>query len=138
MSVCFPIFAEIEVQGYQMYPGTEKSPGLKHTFGPGLHLIAGVNGLGKSTLLLLLYHAIVGPTAIRNDDFGVPRPEVVPARFSDRFRRRVPDGARDAWLRVRFTIGSDEYVVHRSLYDLSLTEWSFNGSNQVPDEEIYT
>ena len=121
-----------------MYPGTERSPGLKHTFIPGLHLVAGVNGLGKSTLLFILYHALIGPAAIRNDDFGVPQPEVVPGRYSDRFRRRVPDGGRDAWVYLAFRVGPDEYVVRRSLYNLILTEWQFNGATQAPDEVTYT
>lgn len=138
MSVRYPIFIEVEVRGYQMYPGTEGSPGLRHTFSPGLHLIAGVNGLGKSTLLLLLYHALVGPAAIRNDEFGVPQPEVVPGRYADRFRRRVPDGGRHASVRLRFKIGLHEYVVRRSLYSLALIEWEFNDATLTPDEDAYT
>lgn len=138
MRVRFPIFREIEVQGYQMYPGTERLPGLKHIFSPGLHLVAGVNGLGKSTLLLLLYHALVGPAAIRNDDFGAPQPEVVPSRYADRFRRRVPDGGRHAWVHLTFKIGPAEYVVRRSLYNLALTEWQFNGTIQATSEDTYT
>jgi hypothetical protein len=120
-----------------MYPGTEESPGLKHTFDPGLHLIAGVNGLGKSTLLLLLYHAMVGPAAIDGDNFGAPQPEVVTGRYGDRFRRRVPDGAREAWIHLSFAIGHDEYVVRRSLYNLALTDWRFNGATQAVDEKLY-
>jgi hypothetical protein len=135
--VRFPIFGEVDIQGYRMYPGTDESPGLAHTFGPGLHLIAGVNGLGKSTLLLLLYHAIVGPTSIDGDNFGVPQPEVITGRLADRFRRRVPDGAREAWIHLTFKIGHDEYVVRRSIYNLALTDWRFNGATQAVDEQLY-
>lgn len=121
-----------------MYPGTESSPGLKHILSPGLHLIAGVNGLGKSTLLLLLYHSMVGPAAIRNDDFGVPQPEVVLGRYADRFRRRVPDGGREAWIRLLFKIGSHDYVVRRSLYNLALTEWQLDGTPRETKEDTYS
>jgi hypothetical protein len=121
-----------------MYPGTEAAPGLQHPLGPGLQLVAGVNGLGKSTVLLMLYHGLVGPASIRNDDFGVPQPEIVARRYADRFRRRVADGAKAAWVRLKFKIGDDSYEVRRSLYDLSLTAWSLNGAPQNLNDDLYT
>ena len=38
---------------------------------------------------------------------------------------------------VGLAVGLDEYVVRRSLYDLSVLEWSFNGATQAPDENVY-
>jgi hypothetical protein len=96
MSVRLPVYTYIGVDGFQMYPGTAQEPGIHHELKPGLHLVAGVNGLGKSTFLFLLYNGLVGPAAIRNDDFGVPLPEIAPKRDVERFRRRVADGARSA------------------------------------------
>lgn len=137
MTIKLPNLSEFEVRGYQMYPGHGDEQGFKHQFTPGLHLVAGVNGLGKSTLLLMLYHGIVGPASVRNDDFGVPRPEIIPHRFADRFRRRVADGAKSASLSLTFDIGSERFQVTRSLYDLSISEWRLNGASQVLDEAIY-
>jgi hypothetical protein len=138
MTINLPIYLRIEVDGYQMYPGTADSPGLAHTLTPGLHLVAGVNGLGKSTVLLMLYHGLVGPASVRNDDFGVPQPEIVPRRFSERFRRRVADGARSARLSLLFAIGKDQFKISRSLYDLSIEQWELNGTAQLTDEDTYT
>ena len=121
-----------------MFPGSEGNQGLSHELTPGLHLVAGVNGLGKSTLLLMLYHGIVGPASIRNNDYGVPQPEIVPQNFSERFRRRVADTARSARLSLSFSIGKDDFEISRSLYDLSIKEWELNGSTQVVDGSTYT
>lgn len=137
MSVRLPIYNYIAVKGYQMYPGTPGEPGIEHEFTPGLHLVAGVNGLGKSTFLLILYHGLVGPAAIKKDDFGVPEPEIAARRDADRFRRRVADGAKDARTELHFTIGHDKYDVSRSLHDLSLTSWKLNGAEQALDDNIY-
>lgn len=137
LGVQLPIYTAIAVEGYQMYPGNPAYPGIRHEFVPGLHLIAGVNGLGKSTFLLMLYHGLVGPAAIRNDDFGVPMPEVIARRDADRFRRRVADGAKAATVSVGFTIGDDGYIISRSLHDLSLASWHLNSIAQNVDEENY-
>ena len=138
MTINLPIYRQVEVDGYQMFPGLEGSRGLSHTLTPGLHLVAGVNGLGKSTLLLMLYHGIVGPASIRNEDYGVPRPEIVQQRFSERFRQRVADGARSALLSLSFSVGTDDFEISRSLYDLSIKEWGLNGTAQAIDEDTYT
>jgi hypothetical protein len=137
MAIKLPIYRHVHVDGYQMFPGTHDHPGLVHAFTPGLHLVAGVNGLGKSTVLLMLYHGLVGPASVRNDDFGVPQPEIVPQRFSDRFRRRVADGARSSNLSLSFAIGQDEFKISRSLYDLSIRSWELNGAAQNIDERTY-
>ena len=120
-----------------MFPGQEDGAGLKHTFVPGLNLVAGVNGLGKSTVLLALYHGIVGPASIRNDDYGVPRPDIVHQRISDCFRKRVADGARSASLKVNFSIGKEHFEVCRSLHDLSMKNWFVNGSPQPTEKNHY-
>jgi hypothetical protein len=137
MSVRLPIYTYIGVDEYQMYPGSADEPGIHHDLTPGLHLVAGVNGLGKSTFLFLLYNGLVGPAAIRGDDFGVPLPELAPRRDAERFRRRVADGARNARVEVHFSIGEDRFEVTRSLHDLSLASWKFNGAEQDLDDDIY-
>lgn len=138
MSVRLPIYTYAGVDDFQMYPGTPSSKGIHHEFTPGLHLIAGVNGLGKSTFLLILYHGLMGPAAIRNDDFGVPMPDVIARRDADRFKRRVADAAKSAVAVVHFSIGDNKFEVSRSLHDLSLLAWTLNGASQVLDDAVYT
>ena len=138
MTIHFPVYRHVKVDDYQMYPGIEGAGGISHSLIHGLHLVAGVNGLGKSTFLLMLYHGIVGPAAIRNDDFGVPQPETIPQRLADRFRRRVPDGARAATLTLRFSIGAHTFEIVRSLHDLSIQQWTLDDVLQEADENNYT
>jgi DNA repair exonuclease SbcCD ATPase subunit len=47
----FPIIKSLQITDYGMYPGTPQRPGLHVDFEPGLTLILGANGLGKSTLV---------------------------------------------------------------------------------------
>ena len=138
MTVHFPVYRHIQVDDYQLYPGSQGVGGISHSLTHGLHLVAGVNGLGKSTLLLMLYHGIVGPAAIRNDDFGVPQPETIPQRLVDRFRRRVADGARTASLTLHFSIGSHQFEIVRCLHDLSIQRWTLDDVLQETDENDYT
>jgi hypothetical protein len=100
-------------------------------------LVAGVNGLGKTTLLLLLFHGVVGATSVRNDDFSLPRLELVRGRTADRFKKRVADGAKNGSLALSFSIGGNAFVVERDLSSLRLANWTLNGANQALDDDIY-
>ncbi len=57
----FPIFNRLTVTAYGLYPGSKSSPNLDVTFQPGLTLILGANGLGKTTLVTMLYRMCTGP-----------------------------------------------------------------------------
>ena len=57
----FPQFKKLEVNGFGLYPGTHENPGLTIDFQPGLTLILGANGLGKTTLITILYRLLTGP-----------------------------------------------------------------------------
>ena len=123
-----------------MYPGSEGSLGIAHEFIPGLHLIAGVNGLGKSTFLLMLYRGLIGDAAVKNNDYGAPKPELARSKAtkeSRTFAARVADGAKEATLELGFQIGDDHFSVHRSLSDLKIQSWSFNSQVQQAEEETY-
>jgi DNA repair exonuclease SbcCD ATPase subunit len=51
----FPILEELVISGYGLFPGMTDSGGLRVTFRPGLTLILGANGLGKTTLITIWY-----------------------------------------------------------------------------------
>lgn len=59
--VSFPQVKRIEVTGYELYPGKDKIYLTQIPFDDGPWMILGVNGLGKSTLLMLLRFLLTGP-----------------------------------------------------------------------------
>ena len=62
----FPIIERLDVSNYGLYPGEANDPGLHATFSPGLTLVLGTNGLGKTTLISIMYRLLTGP-------FDIPR-----------------------------------------------------------------
>ena len=54
--VKFPQIERIDVRSYGLFPGRERG-GLAINLRPGLTLVVGANGLGKSTLVLMVYRS---------------------------------------------------------------------------------
>lgn len=134
MSIHFPVFQRLDVDGYRLYPGLPNSPGLHLDFTPGPWIVLGVNGLGKSTLLLILKHVLTGPARIRGAGFTGDRSDVLPVdqRF---FAVRVGDGAKAAVATAEIKFGAAVLKVRRRLSDLGLVEASVRGGQ---DEAVVT
>jgi energy-coupling factor transporter ATP-binding protein EcfA2 len=100
--VNFPIFQRLDISSYGLYPGSPDAaePGLHIEFRSGLTLILGANGLGKSTLISIMYRLLTGPFDIPGivgrTDLGTMKLAATPLARSDRttFAQRVVDGAR--------------------------------------------
>ncbi len=138
--VNFPVFETLKVDNYLLYPGAPvASPGLNITFTPGPWLVIGVNGLGKSTLLLMLRHVLTGPAKVRSAGFAGERSDLlqVDPRF---FAYRVLDGAKTATASITVRFGSAVLSVTRKLSDLSLVVASLeasDGAHPVATELTY-
>jgi predicted nucleic acid-binding Zn-ribbon protein len=120
--ICFPVLDTVSVSNFALYRGAPGAPvpGLHHTFKPGVNVIVGINGLGKTTLLNILLRAFTGPfDTPQGEELGEKRRRTVPA---DRqwFRRRVPDDAVNATVTVTFSIGKQNFELKRSLANLDL------------------
>jgi predicted ATPase len=50
----FPILHRFEIAGYQLFPG-RRGTGFAYEVKKGVTVIAGINGLGKTTLLNALF-----------------------------------------------------------------------------------
>ena len=117
--VAFPLIEYVSVQGYPLYPGYTSDHDLQLSLGPGPWIVLGVNGLGKSTLLLLMRYLLTGAVRTRSAGFAGERDDLqaVANRF---FAMRVSGGADIAAGTIRVRIGRATLTVQRSLGNLSL------------------
>lgn len=141
----FPILKNLHVSGYGLYPGRAGDDGLVVEFAPGLTLVLGTNGLGKSTLVSILFRLLAGPFDIpglkERTQLGNVELEatLVRPRVRSMFAQRVADNAVDAKARLVFDIGSTSLVVERRLRDLSLLRFSIDGKDTPSlDEQTFT
>jgi predicted nucleic acid-binding Zn-ribbon protein len=132
--VSFPILERLDIDNYGLYPGSEKAgTGLHIEFGHGLTLVLGANGLGKTTLVSIIYRLLSGPFDISGLDtrseLGSRSLEARPLQGTSRtlFAQRVMDGARTSSAHITFRLGSSVIVVGRRLNDLALTKLSIDG-----------
>ncbi|MBO4640035.1 MAG: hypothetical protein J5710_09800 [Treponema sp.] len=120
-----PILDKITIYDYSLY----KCP-FEIDFSSKLNIIYGTNGVGKSTLLMIILFSIIGPykgttkTQIRLDK----RRDNRPLYYSDFFKDRMLDVSESARVVSEFHINKDKYKVTHSLFDCSLLEVIVNGS----------
>ncbi len=139
MTVHLPIIRRVQVTDYGLYPG-ENGKGIDWTVRKGVSVIAGVNGLGKTTLLNILFRALAGPKDWRIDEGPLGNLDRTLRKMRDTsyFRTRVLDGAVAATARVELSIGETRIVVARRLRDLRVVELSVDGKRVGATEEDYT
>lgn len=139
-----PVLQELTVKDYDLYPGNPHgSSGLHITFRPGLTLVLGANGLGKTTLVMLIYRMLTGPNDIpalssRNE---LGSADLTPTRLPSSMRRafasRVADAAVTANATLCFRLGKHKVALERQLKDLSLTSFIVDGVTRDAEEENY-
>ena len=138
-----PIFERFTASDYGLFPGSEDAPGIQIDFEPGLTLILGANGLGKTTLVTMLYRLCTGPSDIPSlasaGDLGGRRQDVRPLnRPSQRlFAARVGDEAKTATASLLMVIGGRRIAVTRSLQTLKLTALESDGDSLETSEEVF-
>ena len=62
-----PILQHLRVEDYGLFPGDPEGSGIAWDFPDGLTLIAGINGLGKTTLLMMILRSFTGPFDLTGD-----------------------------------------------------------------------
>lgn len=140
-AVRFPVLDSLHVINYSLYPGSEPDrEGLKAVFKPGLTVILGANGLGKTTLVWILYRMLSGPYDITSLDAGGELGgRSLEARKLRRGRRRmfaerVADDAERATARLSFHLGERAIFIARRLSDLELLEFKVDDEERSTDE----
>lgn len=140
----FPIFERLEVTGYGLYPGTKTKPGLKIDFKPGLTLILGANGLGKTTLITMLYRMLSGGWELSRStlaaaELGGASLEAYRMGATDRgvFGQRVQDLAEDAEATLIFKLADKRLKIRRRLDNLGLISLQVDSGDFITDEDTY-
>lgn len=131
--VTMPVLTGLKVVGYGLFPGDPPGSGVDQPFAPGLTVIAGINGLGKTTLLTAILRAFTGPYDLTSEgapnEMSVSMPEAAvrlkskPISF---FKQRVADNAENASLILTATFGPKRVLVERAMSDLSLSRFEIN------------
>jgi hypothetical protein len=138
-----PVVHKLDIDGYGLFPGTDSKPGLHTRFTSGLKLILGANGLGKTTLVTVLFRMLAGPSDIPNldsgEDLGSRRLEARPIARGERriFAERVSDGAADASATLSFYLGETRIEVSRSLKTLEMLALTVNGEETEVGDAIF-
>jgi hypothetical protein len=136
----FPRITGLTIEGYQLFPGHDGNNRLRLKFDNGPWVVLGVNGIGKSTLLLLLKHLLVGPVTSRSAGFAGEKTNDLISISKTLFGVRVEDRAREAVATLECMFGSTRLTVARSLYDLSLVSAKIPRSRdeaEIENEEAY-
>ena len=138
-----PVLQHLRVEGYGLFPGHPEGSGITWDFPDGLTLIAGINGLGKTTLLMMILRSFTGPFDLKGDgtlerlNVTVPeKPFKLQSTALRFFSQRVADDAKNAQMTLSAKFGDDEIVIVRSLTDISLLSCRLNGNNlDLPNKE---
>ena len=129
-----PVLLRLKITNYGLFPGTSVANGINWTFQPGLSVIAGINGLGKTTLLMMILRSFTGPYDLTGD--GAPPAAMVTVAKSPValrspgigfFAQRVADAANEATVELTASIGKRQLIISRSLHDLYLTNLIVDG-----------
>lgn len=126
-----------------MYPGTEKRPGLDIAFDNGTTLILGANGLGKTTLITMLYRLSAGLSELRSPEAAAlsarSRSSVRPLNRTERrmFAARVANDAVGATAALSMRVGDHDVTSTRTLQTLDLVSLFVDGKEQEPSENVF-
>lgn len=120
-NIVFPIIRRLVIKGHAMFPGESKN-GIDHSFEKGVTVIAGINGIGKTTLLNLVYRLLVGPFDPYKADDGVQltQTRLTQLKEFEYFSRRDSANSAGATAMGEFQFGKNKLSVTRSLKDLSI------------------
>jgi predicted nucleic acid-binding Zn-ribbon protein/ABC-type hemin transport system ATPase subunit len=136
-NIALPVFLRVDIEGYELFPGKDGA-GLHHVFAPGVTVVAGINGLGKTTLLNILLRVLLGPRnpeKVTPFEVGAKSHELIPWKKARRFfSSRVSDAAANAVVRAEVQIGNHTLVIARQLKDLKLSYLSYDRQELDPTE----
>jgi hypothetical protein len=124
---------QLAVSGYEPYVNGAED-GFDHSFLSGVNVIVGINGLGKTTLLNVIFRMLVGPYEPAKADRDRPgrrQAGLIRSKNFDFFARRAKDSAIEARATATFVFGERRLKVTRSLQDLTLINYTLDGHETI-------
>ena len=125
--VRLPVLTEFRVMDYELFPGDPPGSGICWSFQQGVTVFAGINGLGKTTLLMMILRSFTGPYDLTQEGasqyLNVTLPENpvrLKASHLGAFRSRVSDAAANARVVLSARVGESVITIRRRLHNLSL------------------
>lgn len=134
-----PVLEHLQIRNFGLYPGKSRDGVFDIDLAPGLTVVLGANGLGKSTLVNILFRMLTGPWNVNLPDGNLGTANLLAVPLSPKLRStfsaRVSDAARDAEATILFSIGERKFSITRSLQKLDLIGFSVDGGPTYIDEE---
>jgi hypothetical protein len=140
--IAFPVCESLAIYNYGLFPGNQETETTVFDFTSGLNLTIGANGLGKTTLVRLIYRMLTGPhdlISTGSDSLGTTAIQQYELGTTKRreFGSRVQDGAEYATATLSFSIGQTTFEVCRSLKDLQLHTITLDDSAPLERHEDF-
>lgn len=135
----FPVIRRLDIRGYQLFQN-DKSNGIAHDFNRGVHVVVGINSIGKTTLLVLLYRALLGPfDQHKSDEVGLlgSQHSLSAWRSKRYFQSRVRDGAIKATIEIDVSFGDRVLTIRRRIRDLKIVFLAVNGQEYETTQDNY-
>ena len=129
-AIKFPVLRSLCVSGYQLFPDHHGQEGIDREIFPGVTAIAGINGLGKTTLLNIIQRLLLGPynpTRANLQKPGTKKHDLTKVAKFTQLAVRVQDHAVNARASGLFEFGDQNLLVERRLGDLGVTLIEVNG-----------
>ena len=130
-----PLIDRLSVSNYALYPGPDGS-GIDLEFPSGVKVLAGINGVGKTTMLNLLIRMILGPLERKRSDKELSRSGarilVEDRKAFSFFQDRVPKKMDDtSTATLEFRLGRHQVKVTRLMRSMALKEIKINGKRKT-------
>jgi peptidoglycan hydrolase CwlO-like protein len=142
-NIRFPILRRLVVKNYGLFPGANGN-GIDHRFEPGVTVIPGVNGLGKTTLLNIIYRLLVGPfDPYKSDEIQLTQRRLKELRYFYYFSKRDQAASTNGTACGEFSFGERKLIVERRLDDLSIVTLQIDETDlaihqlENPEDEIW-
>lgn len=135
-NIVFPVIRRLVIVGHALFPGKNHG-GIDHTFEQGVTVIAGINGIGKTTLLNLIYRMLVGPFDPVKADEGIQltQTRLTHLKSFQYFSRRDSSTSEGAIATAEFQFGHHLVSITRKLSDLSIVALNVDGNPVVTGPE---